>query len=128
MRLVVAINDRCTINSDGRRRMVRSIDRCFLRPILRTLSAPGDRAYDQSWHPKHDGMINHGGGAMIDSAINRSIVRPIVRPIFATYDRSYDQRFHETIWNRRLEVLNMSIDLATTDSALAITHDLCDQS
>ena len=65
---------------------------------------------------------------MIDSTINRSIVRPIVRPIFATYDRSYDQRFHETIWNRRLEVMNMSIDLATTDSALAITHDLCDQS
>ena len=33
MRLVVAINDRCTINRDGRRPMVRSIDRCILRPI-----------------------------------------------------------------------------------------------
>ena len=65
---------------------------------------------------------------MIDSTINRSIVLPIVRPIFATYVRSYDQSFHETILNSRLEVLNMTIDLATTDSAMAITHDLCDQS
>ena len=33
-----------------------------------------------------------------------------------------------TIWNRSLEVLNMTIDLGATDFALAITHELCDQS
>ena len=30
--------------------------------------------------------------------------------------------------NSRLEVLNMTIDLVTTDFVLAIIHDLCDQS
>ena len=116
MRLVVAINDRCTINRDGRRPMVRSIDRCILRPIVRAIVAREDRWYDQSW------------GATIDRTINRSIVRPIVHSIVATYDRSHARSWHQTIWNRRLDVLNMTIDLATIDFALAITHDLCDQS
>ena len=86
-----------------------------------------DRAYDQLWHPKTDGTINHGGQ------------RSIARSIIASCDRSYDQSLRPTtdrtinrgtslIWNRRLEVLNMTIDLAMNDFALAITHDLCDQS
>ena len=90
MRLVVAINDRYTINRDGRRPMVRSIDRCILRPIVRAIVAAEDRWYDQSW------------GATTDRTINRNIVRPIVRSIIATYDRSYDQSGHHTLWNRKL--------------------------
>ena len=116
VRLVVAINDRCTINRDGRRPMIPSIDRCILRSIVRAIVASCDRRYDQSW------------GATIDRTINHSIVQPLVRSIVATYDRSYDQSWHQTIWNRRLEVLNLTIDLATTDFALVIIHDLCDQS
>ena len=90
--------------------------RGILLPSVRSSVAPEDRWYDQSW------------GATIDRTINRSIVRPIVRSIVATYNRSYDQSWHQTILNRRLEVLNMTIDLATTDFALAITHDLCERS
>ena len=79
VRLVVAINDRCTINRDGRRAMVRSIDRCILRSIVRAIVISSDRAYDQSWHPNTDGTINRG--------MQRSIARSIV----ASCDRSYDQ-------------------------------------
>ena len=96
--------------------MVRSIDRCILKPVVRALVASCDRAYDQSWHPKTDGTINRG--------VHRSIARSIV----ATYVRSYGQSWHQTIWNRRLDVLNKTIDLVTTDFALEITHDLDDQS
>ena len=96
--------------------LIRSTDRCLLRSIVRAIVASCDRRYYQSW------------GATIDRTINHSIVRPLVRSIVATYDRSYDQSWHQTIWNSRLEVLNLTIDLATTDFALAITHDLCHQS
>ena len=90
-----------------------------------------------------------------DRTINRGTKRPIVRSIVASCDRSYDQScdfrsaiihngwFHHArlvvrsrkiylrplaIWNRRLYVLNMTIDLVTTHLALTVTHDLCDQS
>ena len=90
-----------------------------------------------------------------DRTINRGTRRPIVRSIVASCDRSYDQScdfrsaiihnwwFHHArlvvrsrktylrplaIWNRRLYVLNMTIDLVTTHFALSVTHDLCDQS
>ena len=91
-----------------------------------------------------------------DRTINRGTKRPIVRSIVASCDRSYDQscdfrsaiihnwwfpharlvvRSRKTyylqplaIWNRRLKVLNMTIDLVTTHFALTVTHDLCDQS
>ena len=33
-----------------------------------------------------------------------------------------------TIWHRRSEALNMTVDLVATDFSLAITHDFCDQS
>ena len=131
MRLVVAINDRCTISY------------CARPPIVRSIVTAGDRWYDQSLHP-----ATH-------RTRNRGTKRPIVRSIVASCDRSYDQScgyrsaiIHDwwchharlvvrsrktylrplTIWNRRLEVLNMTIDLVTTDFALAITHDLCNQS
>ena len=90
-----------------------------------------------------------------DRTINRGTKRPIVRSIVASCDGSYDQScdfrsaiihnwwFHHArlvvrsrrtylrplaIWNRRLYVLNMTIDLVTTHFALTVTHDLCDQS
>ena len=80
VRLVVAINDRCTINCDGRRPMVRSIDRCILRPIVQALVISCDRVYDQSWHPKTDGIINRG--------MQRSIARSIVESCNRSYDQS----------------------------------------
>ena len=134
---MVAINDRCKINLDGRRPMIRSIDRCILRPLVRAIVAYSDRSYEHSWHPVTERTINRGTripmvrsivGATIDRTTNRCIVRPIVRSLVATYDRSYDHTWHQTIWNRRLEVFNMTIGLAATDFALAITHDLCEQS
>ena len=109
-----------------------TIDRTINRSIVRPIIATYDRSYDQSWHKTQ-----------------------IVRSIVASCDRSYDQScdyrsviirnwwcHHArlvvrscktylrplTIWNRRLEVLNMTIDLLTTAFALVITHDLCDQS
>ena len=143
----------CAITNDWRISMVRSIvvNRAtsgsdqrpmydqLLRPIARAIVASCDRAYDQSWHPTTDGTINRG------------IQRPIERPIVASCDRSCDCRsaiIHNwwchharlvvrsrntylrpfTIWSCRLEVLNMTIDIAATDVAIAITHDLCHQS
>ena len=126
------------------RQVVAIIDRCYDQSIV----ASCDRSYEQSWHPVTDRTSTPGimrpsvryivaledrcydqsRGATIDCTINCSIVRPIVRPIVVTYDQSYDQSWHRTIWNRRLEVLNMPIDLATSDFALAIPQDHCDQS
>ena len=82
----------------------RSLHR-ILRLIVRAIVASEDRMYDQSYL------------RATDRTINRCDLRPIVRSVGAP-----------TIWNHRLEVLNMTIDLATTDFALAITHDLYDQS
>ena len=140
------------ITNDWRRSMARSTVGNLVtsgsdqRPIVRSVIAPDDRSYDQSWGPT------------IDRMINRCNLRPIVRSIMAPDDRSYDRsqdscdcrsaiidnwwchharlvvRSRKTylrplsIWNRRLEVLNTTIDLAATEFALAITHDLCDQS
>ena len=95
-----------------------------------------DRAYDQSWHPTADRTINRGG--------QRSIARSIVASCDQSYDQSCDYRsaiIHNwwchharlvarsrkttlrplRICNSKLEDLNMTIDLVTTDFALAIT-------
>ena len=53
-------------------------------------------------------------GGTTDHKVARPVARLIVRPL--------------TIWNIRLQVLNMTIDLVATDLRLAITHNLCDQS
>ena len=117
MRLLVAIIDRCTINRGGRGPMVRSIDRCILRPIVGAIVASCDRAYDQSWHPK------------TDVTINRRVQRSIAQSIVASCDRSYDQSLQLTTdRNRRLEIVNMTNAIVATDLPHAITHDLCDQS
>ena len=87
---------------------------------MRLVVAIKDRSYDQSWPPTIDRTINRGSmreqsiGGATGRKVARSVVRLIVRPL--------------TIWNRRFQVLNMTIDLAATDLPLAITHDLCDQS
>ena len=72
MRLVVAINDRC-----------------------RSVIAPDDRSYDQSWRPIVRSIVTVGD-RWLGATINRTINRSIVRPIVATYDRSYDQLWHQT--------------------------------
>ena len=70
-----------------------------------------DRAYDQSCDCRstiiHNWWFHH---AQLVVRSRELYLRPL------------------TIWNRRFEVLNMTIDIAATDFALAITHDLCDQS
>ena len=105
--------------------------------------APYDRSHDQSsrsaiaswrhWYASHSvrrrmgSDLNHRnistfysvreqsiGGTAAGRKVARPVARLIVRPL--------------TIWNGRLQVLNMSIDLVATDLPLAITHDLCDQS
>ena len=56
--------------------------------------------YDQSRRPATDGTINRG--------VQRSIARSIV----ASCDRSYHhQSWHQTIYNHRIEVLNMTTTL-----------------
>ena len=88
MRLVVAINDRCTINRDGRRPMVRSIDRCILRPIVRANVASCNRSYEHSWYPVTERTINRDTRSPMQRSISRSIV--------ASCDRSYDQSLRPT--------------------------------
>ena len=83
-----------------------------------------------------------------DRTINRGTKQPIILSIVASCDRSYDQSCdyrsaiinnwwcHHTrlvvrscesylrpltIWNRRLEVLNMTIDLVTTEFAYVLS-------
>ena len=167
MRLVVAINDRCTISYWARRPIVRSIvatdrtiNRDGRRPMVGSIVASCDRSYEHSWHPVAECTISCGTRRLIvdqslGATIKRTINRSIMRPIVVTYDRSYDQScdfrsaiihnwwFHHArlvvrsrktylrplaIWNRRLYVLNMTIDLVTTHFALTVTHDLCYQS
>ena len=73
-----SVNDRCTINRDGRRPINRSLhpntyrtSNCdILRPIVRALLASCRRAYDQLWHPRTDGTITR--------EVQRSVARSIV--------------------------------------------------
>ena len=76
---VVAINDRCTTIHDGWLPIVRSIDRCLLRPTIRAIVASCDRSYDNSWHP------------VTELTINRRTRRPMVRSIAGCNERSHDQ-------------------------------------
>ena len=74
-----------------------------LRPAtdatINRIVASSDRSYEHSWHP------------VTERTINRGTRRPMVRPIVGYNDRSYDQWWLQMIWNRRLEVLNMTIAL-----------------
>ena len=89
-----------------------TVNHCTKRPIVRSIvTSCDDRLHDQSCDYRspiiHNWCCHHA----------RLLVRSR-----KTYLRSL------TSWNRRLEVLNMTIDLVTTDFALAIAHDRCDQS
>ena len=53
-------------------------------------------------------------GGTTGRKVARPVARLIVRPL--------------TIWNRLLQVLNLTIDLVATDLPISITYDLCDQS
>ena len=79
VRLVVVINARCTINRNGRRSMVRPIDRCILLPIVRAIVASGDRSYEHSWH------------RVTERTINRGTRRPMVQSIVGCNDRATDR-------------------------------------
>ena len=91
----------CTINRDNRGTK---------RPIIRSIVASCDRSYDQSCDYRsatiHNWSCHH---ARLVVRSRKTYLRPL------------------TIWNRRLEVLNMTIDLVT-HFALPIIHDLRDQS
>ena len=82
-----------TINRDGRRPMVRSIDRCILVPIVRAIVADRTSTRDILWPSvrsivaPEDRWYNQSWDATIDRTIDRSIMRPIVRSIVATFDR-----------------------------------------
>ena len=93
------------------------------------LSPPDDRSYDQSLNSATDSIGRHMGSDLnprnistfysvseqsIGGATRRKVARPVARLIVRPL----------TIWNRRLNVLNMTIDLVETDLPLAITHDL----
>ena len=108
MRLVVAINDRCTISYYARRPIVRSIVatdhtiyRDGRRPMVGSIVASCDRSCEHSWRPVAECTISCGTRRSIvdqslGATINRTINRSIVRPIVLTYGRSYDQSWHQT--------------------------------
>ena len=103
------------------------------RSIVRSSVAPDDRSYDQSWNSATYSVGRRMGSDLnpitistfyivseqsIGGITGRKVARPDARLIVRQL----------MIWNRRLQVLNMTIDLFATDLPLAITHDLCDQS
>ena len=103
------------------------------RSIVRSIVAPDDRPYDQSWNYATDSVGRRMGSDLnprniskcysvneksIGGTTGRKVARPVARLIVRPL----------TIWNNRLHVLNMSIDLVATDLPLTITHDLCDKS
>ena len=102
------------------------------RSIVRSIVAPDDRSYDKSWNyatgvgrhmgsdlnPRNISTLYSVSEQSIGGNTGRNVSRPVARLIVRPL----------TIWNRRLQVLNMAIDLVATDLPLAITHDLCGQS
>ena len=98
----------------------RTITHGTRRAILRSIVAPDDRSCDQAWGPMTtDRTINRATADPRSSTTGHT--RLVVRSR-KTYLRPL------TIWNCRLDVLNMTIDFAATDYALAITHYFYDQS
>ena len=116
-----------------------------------------DRSHDKSWHlrlivrlvvPPVAKSCDKSGQVASSLTTERDILRRVAPPIVRWHDQWHDQSCHWvirdhrqvvvrpgktymqplTIWSRRLELLNMTTDLAATDFALAITHDICDQS
>ena len=69
-------------------------------------------------NPRNTSTLYSVGEQSIGGTTGRKVARPVARLIVRPL----------TIWNSRLQVLNMTIDLDATDLPFAITHDLCDQS
>ena len=86
------------------------------RSIVRSIVAPDDRSYDQSWNSATD-----SAGRRMGSDLNP-------RNISTFYNVS-EQTIGVTTGRKVARpVLNITIDLVATDLSLAITHGLCDQS
>ena len=144
MRLVVAINDRCTISYCARRPIVRSIvatDRAInrdgQRPMVRSIVASCDRPYEQSWHPvterrsivAPDGRsYDQSWGATIDRTMLRLILRSIVaidrcdlRPIVG---QSW-QSWHQTTEHRTTDrTINRASTDPTESQVTSFEHDI----
>ena len=109
MRLVVAINDRCTISYCARRPIVRSIvstghtiNRDGRRPMVRSIAASCDRSYEQSWQPVTERTINRGvqrsiARCTIDLAIDRCYLRPIVDRSWKSWHQTTDRTSNRSI-------------------------------
>ena len=113
-----------------------SRDQQRLEKIGRLVVAINDRSYDQSWPPTIDrrSIVEYceSVGRRMGSDLNprnistfysvsepliggtagRKVARPVARLIVRPL----------TIWNRRLQVLYVTIDLVATDLPLAMTH------
>ena len=117
-----------------------SRDQQRLEKIVRIVVAINDRSYDQSWPPAIDRTINHEIMRPIASGVIWGVTRTqetrnvSEQPIGGTTGRKVARPVARLIarplmiWNRRFQVLNMTIDLVATNLPLAINHDLCDQS
>ena len=103
------------------------------RSIVRSIVAPDDQSYDQSWNASTDSVGRRMGSdrnprnistfySVSEQSIGGTTGRKVARPVARLIVRPL------TIWTCRLQFLNMTIDLVATDLPLAITHDLCDQS
>ena len=103
------------------------------RSIVRSIVAPDDLSYDQSWNYATDSVGRRMGSdlnptnistcySVSEQSIGGTTGRKVARPVARLIVRPL------TVWNSRLQVLNMAIDLVATDLPLAITHDLFDTS
>ena len=81
----------------------RTSNRGILWPSVRSIVAPEDRWYDQSW------------GATIDRMINRSIAQPIVRSIVATWPWTWT-------WPSTLLRLILHLQSPTTSATSRTTY------
>ena len=84
---------------------------------------PDQHQFDVSWwhwwaYASHSVGRRMGTSPPFILSVSNQLVVPVARLIVRPL----------TNWNRRLQVVNMTIDLVATDLPLAITHDLCDQS
>ena len=103
------------------------------RSIVRSIVAPDDRFYDQSWNSATNNF-GHRMGSDLNHRNISTFYSVIVQPIGGTTGRKVARPVSRllvrplTIWNSRFQVVYMTIDLVATDLPLAITHGLCDQS
>ena len=98
MRVVVAINNRCTSSYCSRRR---TINRDGRPPMVRSIVASCDRSYEQPWHSACDPSPEHSWHPVTECTINCGIRRPIVdqswgATIDCTIVESCDRSFRPT--------------------------------